>query len=790
MRLTRTVLILIIVDFHSLISNGQIFKKHNIEQLIFKGDFSKANFILDKSLQNQKISSKDKIYIHQTKGDIAKLSGDIDFALVNWQMAAKLRCKIYLNKKDYHHAWTYASLSYYHYEKIHPDLAKAYADSCSSLIQNLSVNQQKEIEIYRIWNILAQSYKQRLMGEKNVDLSGKYKSILDFYQQSLTFITKYNCPKHFLGKTYHLLGNAYLDLAVNSQVQDKIIETQKFHDKSIQYYDKAIAIWKQLYGNRHYELGKTFFITGLSYSYTAKSFPENVIKSIQQFRLSADAYGLSIKDENLDAVKENPNKEDLLMCLKYYTTTLLLLDNTSKTNKNYLIEAEKVNRIALHLWNRIHKEFKSENTNQNLAIYSLLPQSEQLDILWRNSRAGKLDLEKFFQANQQLKYYDLNKTDKGFKMTTIKTLQQKLTRNQVYLDIQHSNNNGLFYIIQLQKNSYNVYVVNDSIIKSAERFKTAILGFDFEQYTSTSNALYKILFPYGIKQKEVVLCPDSYFSTIPFDALLVSKKNSKTKDYRRLDYLLNHHEIRTVLTPSFFSNRVHYVNWDVSVFIPNFNTQSVTKLVFSDAFGLKAEQELDIKLLSNAKANKTNFLNCSSPILHVSTHSIVGEDDSKNELLLSYSKLKQSELPQMKFTPSLVVLNSCNSGLGKRLEGEGLNGFVRELHRNGIQSTITNLWEVDDKASNELFFRFYSALQQGISPSGALSTAKINQIKNAPSSELGAPYYWAGHRLTGDEIEFEQEKTKVHWILIVLFGVAVLFLLKRLRLKNLRIKKS
>ena len=127
----------------------------------------------------------------------------------------------------------------------------------------------------------------------------------------------------------------------------------------------------------------------------------------------------------------------------------------------------------------------------------------------------------------------------------------------------------------------------------------------------------------------------------------------------------------------------------------------------------------------------------------------VGEDDSKNELLLSNSKLNQNELPQMKFIPSLVVLNSCNSGLGKQLEGEGLNGFVRELHRNGVQSTITNLWEVDDKASNELFFRFYSGLQQGMSSSSALSTAKLHQIKNAPSSELGAPYYWAGHGLVG-----------------------------------------
>lgn len=762
----KYILFLFITFFVGLNSFAGIEWK-KIESFIFQGNFSKANFILNKSLRNPGLNKLDKVKIYQTKGDIDKLRGDIDFALLNWQMAAKLRTKVYPNKKDYHHAWTYASLSNYHYEKIHPDLAKAYADSCSSLIQNLSVNQQKEIEIYRIWNILAQSYKQRLMGEKNVDLSGSYKRILGFYQQSLTFITKYNCPKHFLGKTYHLLGNAYLDIAVNSQVQDKIIETQKFHEQSIQYYDKAIEIWKQLYGKRHYELGKTLFLKGLSYNYTAKSFSDNENLAIQQYRLSTAAYGLSLNDSKSDVIQNNPNKEDLLMCLKYYTTTLLLLDNSSKTDRSFLVEAEKVNRIALHLWNRIHKEFKSENTNQNLAIYSVLPQSELLDILWRKSRFGKLDLEKFFLVNQQLKYFDLNKTRDGFKNTSIKSIQCQLTKNQVLLDFQHGNNNGLIYIIEIKKYSKSIRTVSDTILKLSERYKKAIIEFDYQQYLTCASSLYSNLFPNGIKQKELIICPDSYFSTIPFEALLVSKMNSKTNDYRRLDYLLNHHEIRNVLTPSSFSNRVRHVNWDVSVFTPIFNTQSVTKLVFSDAFGLKAEQELDVKLLSYDKANKSNFLNCGSSILHVSTHSIVGEDDSKNELLLSNSTLKQSEIKDMKSIPKLIVFNSCNSGLGRQLVGEGLNGFVRELHRNGVQSTIANLWEVDDKASNELFFQYYSELRQGKSSSSALCSAKLHQIKNAPSSELGAPYYWAGHQLAGNTIEIQGRNSSWYFLLFI-----------------------
>jgi CHAT domain-containing protein len=748
-----------------------------IETFIFKGDFSKANFILNKSIRHGSLNLRDKAAVYQTIGDIDKLSGDIDNALKYWKLAAQIRRKIYPNRKSSNHAWTYASLSNYHYEKIHPELAEIYADSCSVLLKNLTVSQQKEIQIYRIWNILAQSYKQAFIGDNNVNLPNKYKRIISFYEQSTDFIIKHNCPKHYLGKTFHLLGNAHLDLAAHSQVQRKTIETQKFHITSIQYFDKAIAIWKELYGDRHYELGKSLFVKALSFSYTAKSFPENVLKSIQQFRLSADAYGVSIKNVKLEAVNEIPNKEDLLMCLKYYTTTLLVLDKHSKTNKSYLIEAEKVNRMALHLWDRIHQEYKSENTNQNLAIYTILPQSEQLDILWRNSKFKKLDLDKFFLANQQLKYFDLNKSKNGFKKISIKSIQRQLTSEQVYLDFQHGHNNGLIYIFEICKHSCNIRVVNDTILKLSERYKKAIIEFEYQQYVSSAYSLFCSLFPNGIKQDELIICPDSYFSTVPFEALLVSKKKYKTNDYRKLDYLMNSVSIRTVLTPSSFSNQVLKVNRDVAVFAPRFIKQNFSELVFSHEFGSKSEQELGLKLFSSEKATTSNFLNCNSPVIHASTHSLVGEDDSKNEILFSNGSLKQSELNFQKTVPNLVTLNSCNSGLGKQLEGDGLNGFVRELHRIGVKSTIGNLWEVDDKASNELFFQFYSDLKQGKSSTSALRAAKLQQIKNAPNSELGAPYYWAGHRLVGENIMITNKEVSYQIYFLCFFGAFGLLLL-------------
>lgn len=205
--------------------------------------------------------------------------------------------------------------------------------------------------------------------------------------------------------------------------------------------------------------------------------------------------------------------------------------------------------------------------------------------------------------------------------------------------------------------------------------------------------------------------------------------------------MINHVVVSYVLTPSSFTNQAKETNWDLSVFTPSFQSEDFADLPFSNKFGEDAKNKLGSKSYLGNAATLTSFKENKSPLCHISTHAIVGEDITSNFIQFSDGAFYQKDIEQLAYLPNLMVLNTCNSGMGKNLVGDGVNGFVRELHKAGVRTTISNLWEVDDKLSNELLETFYLNLKDGVGSGEALRLAKLNQIKNAPGSDLGAPYY-------------------------------------------------
>lgn len=761
--------------FCSLFSHASI-EWNKLESLMFRGDFDQCTLTLNRNLQTSSSSKSEQIKIYQVLGDIAKLSGDIEFALENWQKAARLRTSIYPNKKDYHHAWTYANYSNYYYEKIDRTLAKKYADSCAQLIQRLNVNQQKELEIFKIWNILAQSYKQSSDASNYIKHIANYSKIIEFYKKSEIFIIKHGINKHFLGNTLHLMGNAYLDITFTGKNNEDHTKAKAFQNTAIQYYDKAIVIWKKLYGNVHFELGKTFFVKGLLYHYLSSSTPNLKRDALYNFRLATESYGINLSNSQKLSIQHIPNKVDLLMTLKYYTKCLLALHAENRKDEKFLNEAFWVNNKATAVWNQIHNSFKGQSINQNLAIYNLIPQEEEITIVMRQKLPEKVKTERFFRANQKLKYYDLFKSNKGTSSYSISTIQKRLKQNQVMLDFHFNQNDNVHYILFIQRNLSQLKKLDASFSSSVLQLKTAILESNFSEFTLISRQLFEAIFPKGISQSELIICPDAQFNNLPFEVLLYSNKNTSKTDFRKLDYLLNHSSIRYVLTPGSFTNETVKVNGDLDVFCPQSKNGNFANLPFSNAFGVRMHEEMDAVTFLKDKATKQAYFRSRSKIKHISSHAIVGVETSSNFILMSDGKLTQEELSNFKFLPNLIVLNTCNSGNGKLLPGDGVDGFVRELHLSGVPATISNQWEVDDKASNELLFNFYREFKNGSNSSEALRTVKLSQIKNAPSSELGAPYYWAGNRLVGKVIEIEPKFGSSIWIQFLLIGVSLSFI--------------
>jgi CHAT domain-containing protein len=109
---------------------------------------------------------------------------------------------------------------------------------------------------------------------------------------------------------------------------------------------------------------------------------------------------------------------------------------------------------------------------------------------------------------------------------------------------------------------------------------------------------------------------------------------------------------------------------------------------------------------------------------------------------------KQSPLTRM------MVLNACETALGKLHEGEGVFSFNRAFAEVGVPSATVNLWSVDDQSSYRLCELFYKFLAQGLPSDIALQKAKL-QFMSAMGKEKSLPFYWAAPVLAGQVMVFK-----------------------------------
>ena len=94
----------------------------------------------------------------------------------------------------------------------------------------------------------------------------------------------------------------------------------------------------------------------------------------------------------------------------------------------------------------------------------------------------------------------------------------------------------------------------------------------------------------------------------------------------------------------------------------------------------------------------------------------------------------------------LAVLSACETNVGIRRAGQGIQSLQSALYAAGARTSITSLWKVDDAATRRLMEAFYDNLWvQGMGKSEALW-----QAKQTMRDEGDPPTRWAGWVLTGD----------------------------------------
>ncbi len=110
--------------------------------------------------------------------------------------------------------------------------------------------------------------------------------------------------------------------------------------------------------------------------------------------------------------------------------------------------------------------------------------------------------------------------------------------------------------------------------------------------------------------------------------------------------------------------------------------------------------------------------------------------------------LRTHDIYNLKLPAELVVLSACETGLGKDVTGEGLEGLTRGFMYAGARRVIVSLWNVNDKATAALMQRLYvGMLRGGRTPAAALRAAQIEMLR---TRQWQSPYFWAPFVMQGE----------------------------------------
>jgi CHAT domain-containing protein len=319
----------------------------------------------------------------------------------------------------------------------------------------------------------------------------------------------------------------------------------------------------------------------------------------------------------------------------------------------------------------------------------------------------------------------------------------------------------------------------------------------FYSFVENAYRLYeKLLSPFSellANKKRIQIIPDGLISQIPFEILLEEKPTSKMVNYQYLKYLIKSHSVGYAYSSFMLTNKTH----ERSISQPTMLAIGLTdgkKFSNSNAdlmYIEGAKKELEIlkgrfhegSFLIDQEATESNFKKLAPDfdIIHLAVH---GMGDKKSDFAASLyftehgkqedGELHAYELYGIKLKALMAVLSSCESGLGKGYQGEGMMSMASAFTYSGCENILMSLWKVNDQISIDLMDSFYDYLSQGESVDDALRSAKLKYLQNA--DELTAdPKVWAPLVAYGklDEI-FQHDRNrivKIGGLIIVLLTI-------------------
>ena len=216
-------------------------------------------------------------------------------------------------------------------------------------------------------------------------------------------------------------------------------------------------------------------------------------------------------------------------------------------------------------------------------------------------------------------------------------------------------------------------------------------------------------------------------------------------------------------------------------------------MLLSDLPGTQTEVDLisdnlkskswDVEVITGIDATETRVKSIEAPkILHIATHGFFFEDQEmvkRSNMISSDNKkaianpmtrsglifsgaentmngeilagdngwLNSSEVSLLNLRGTeLVVLSACKTGAGDVQNGKGVYGLQRAIRVAGAESLIMSMWEVDDKATQELMTYFYDYwIDKKMTKKDA-----FNKAQQKIREKYKHPYHWGAFIMLGE----------------------------------------
>ncbi len=494
--------------------------------------------------------------------------------------------------------------------------------------------------------------------------------------------------------------------------------------------------------------------------------------------------------------KNNKYKENAFYFAEKSKTNVLasLLQETNARSfvgiPDTLLENEKKLRIDLTFY-----ETKLQKEEEK----SAKADSSKIQVFQNNIFSLKRKYEKLINdfENDHPEYYDLKYADT---VPTIQEIQKNLDDKTAI--IEYFIGDSSIYIFTISKDKYYVKTVSkDSIFENkTKEYYTAIKKMERETFILSSKFLYNFLIKpikkqISSKEKLIIIPSDNLFYT-PFESFIAGESSDNSTQLSELGYLIKKYDISyhyssTILMQN-LKKEINNRNVDNLIgFAPVFSDKENNGFIIANSSDIRdtsavyrsitidgkrykelkySEQELST-ILDQFKHNRLNGIGffhgnatednfkentVGKNIIHLATHGFINEENPKlSGLVFSQPKdslvkedgiLYANEMYNLDLDADLIVLSSCESGIGKLVKGEGLMSMTRGFLYSGKKNIIVSLWKVYDKQTSLLMINFYKNILAGHTFSSALREAKLNMIEK---SETAFPKMWSGFVLIG-----------------------------------------